>query len=88
MMRNKNTLRYKIVVTKKQGKAVSRNKIKRIIKSCLVNIVEKRHKFVNNSEDLSLLRDLTIVGYKNALDCRFDDLSKEVNKDIVRIFSL
>ena len=68
--KNNNSNRYGITVPKKTGTAVTRNKIKRIIK----NIIDNNKKIVHNGYDY------VIIIKKGILELTYEEMEKELLK--------
>tara|TARA_B100000963_G_scaffold361047_1_gene394605 strand:+ start:4292 stop:4630 length:339 start_codon:yes stop_codon:yes gene_type:complete len=72
-----NILSLSIIVKKKLGKAVQRNKIKRRLKNIVNNILK--------SIEINLKYSYLIIAKKNVLDSKYNDIKETILKDFKKI---
>lgn len=76
------SLSVRIVVTKKQGNAVSRNKIKRRIRECV------HHQFVKNKALAGLNMSVVIIPYMSVISGEFTDIGRQIELSFKKILEL
>ena len=83
---NSSLCKVQVIITKKQGNAPARNKIKRIIKNILRNL-NKMH-LTGAKQEINKNYLMKMICYKNILETSFSDIEEEVTKNIEELFQI